>query len=201
MTTKCQCHRKSKVASNMGLVLFMGGQWVSTLNGPNAMCQGRCRGQKRWTLHCVRLSTCKSPEAQKRCGFGMKKNLKKERMAWVGACLEELTGPVPKLHGPLIECLIDVSGCPQTDLPDFCHTGFSYVGIMPEYKLDSVEKTKTAWSVTPDDLWNSRPETNQKIPSSLWESDYDDEIRKKIQQDADDGFQKKPQWKGVQRCA
>ena len=50
---------------------------------------------------------------------------------------------------------------------------------MPEYKLDSVEKTKTAWSMTPEDLWNSRHETNQKILGSLWDSDYDDEIHEK----------------------
>ena len=108
--------------------------------------------------------------------------------------------PVSKLHAPFIEWLIEESGCPQTDLPEFCHKGFSYVGTMPEYKLDSVEKTKVMWSMTPEDLWNSRVESNQKILGSLWGSEYDDEVHEKTIQDAEEGCNTVPEEAIESRC-
>ena len=116
-------------------------------------------------------------------------------------CPEELTVPVSKLQGPFMEWLIEESGCPQTDLPDFCHKGFSDVGTMPEFKLDSVENMKVTWSMTPEDLWNSRVESNQKILGSLWDSEYDDEVHEKTIQDAEEGCNTVPEEATESRCA
>ena len=72
---------------------------------------------------------------------------------------------------------------------------------MPEYKLDSVEKTQVTWSMTPDDLWNSRVESNQKILGSLWESEYDDEVHETTNQDAEEGCNTVPEEATEKRCA